>query len=164
MPVANPVKRWLARIAKTLAPHWYWHRHYRILQRLGENNPDALLIRSLCDPNRISLDIGADVGEMTIAMLASSRSVIAFEPRPTQARELTAMFEAVGAAVRIEAVALSDRPGVRTMRILDADPGRSTIDEHNCLSDADDSPASTINVPVKPLDDAHLDNVGLLKI
>ena len=164
MLVAILVKRRLARTAKIIAPQWYWRRHYRILQRLGERNPDALLIRSLCDPDRISLDIGADVGELTIAMLASSRSVIAFEPRPAQAHELAAMFQAVGAAVRVEALALSDRSGICAMRMLDSDPGRSTIDEHNSLNDADGSPTRTINVPVKPLDEAQLDNVGLIKI
>jgi hypothetical protein len=60
----------------------------RILQLLGESRPDVRLVASLCDRNRISLDIGADVGEFTIAMLPSSRSVIAFKPRPAQARDL----------------------------------------------------------------------------
>ncbi len=86
------------------------------------------LVASLCNPNRVSLDIGADVGEFTIAMLPSSRSVIAFEPRPAQAREPAAMFDAVGAAVRVQTVALSDQPGVTTMRVVESDPGRSTID------------------------------------
>jgi FkbM family methyltransferase len=82
------------------------------------------LVASLCDPNRVSLDIGADVGEFAIAMLASSRSVIAFEPRPAQAHDLASMFDAVGAAVRVEAVALSDEPGVTTMRVVEFDAAR----------------------------------------
>lgn len=128
------------------------------------------LARSLCDPDRISLDIGASIGEFTIAMLASSQSVIAFEPRPAQARELSAMFEAVGAPVRIQAVALSDKPGVTSMRVVQDDPGRSTIDDSNTLSDLGDSdepggnPVQTIDVPVQCLDDLGLDNVGLVKI
>lgn len=46
------------------------------------------------------------------------------------------MFEAVGAPARIEAVALSDKPGMTAMRVLESDPGRSTIDHNNALSDA----------------------------
>ena len=111
MSVAGSAKRLLAPAAKTLAPRLFWRRKYRILQRLGESRPDVVLVRSLCDPGRVSLDIGADVGEFAIAMLTSSRSVIAFEPRPAQARDLTAMFDTVGAPVRVEAVALSDTPG-----------------------------------------------------
>jgi FkbM family methyltransferase len=121
-------------------------------------------VRSLCDPDRVSLDIGADVGEFAIAMLGSSRSVIAFEPRPTQASSLAAMFGAVGAAVRVEAVAVSDEPGVTTMRVLESAPGRSTIDSHNTLNDADSGRVSTIDVPVVRLDDLRLDQVGFVKI
>jgi FkbM family methyltransferase len=122
------------------------------------------LVASLCDPNRVSLDLGADVREFTIAMLASSRSVIAFEPRPAQARDLASMFDAVGAAVRMEAVALSDQPGVTIMRVVESDPRRSTIDASNVLGDADSGGVQSIDVPVKRLDDLRLDNVGLVKI
>ena len=164
MPVARSARRWLAPAAKTLAPRLFWRRKYRILQRLGESRADVRLVASLCDPNRISLDIGADVGEFTIAMLPSSQSVIAFEPRPAQASDLASMFAAVGAAVRVEAVALSDTPGVTAMRVLESDPGRSTIDAANALGDADNGAVRTIDVPVQRLDDLPLDDVGLIKI
>jgi FkbM family methyltransferase len=164
MSAARSAKRWLAPAAKALAPRLFWRRRYRILQRLGESRPDVRLVASLCDPLRVSLDIGADVGEFTIAMLPNSRSVIAFEPRPAQARELTAMFDAVGAPVRVEAVALSDEPGVTTMRVVENDPGRSTIDDDNALSDAGGAGVQSIDVPVKRLDDLALDGVGLVKI
>jgi FkbM family methyltransferase len=164
MSVARSAKRRLAPAAKTLAPRLFWRRKFRILRRLGESRPDVQLVASLCDPARVSLDIGADVGEFTIAMLPSSRSVIAFEPRPAQARELAAMFDAIGAAVRVEAVALSDQPGTTTMRVVESDPGRSTIDAGNALGDADEGAVRNIDVPVKRLDDLGLDDVGLVKI
>jgi FkbM family methyltransferase len=167
MPVGRSAKRWLAPAAKTLAPRLFWRRKYGILERLGESHPDVQLVRSLCDPNRLSVDIGASIGEFTIAMLARSQSVIAFEPRPAQARELATMFGAVGAAVRVEAVALSDEPGVTAMRVVSADPGRSTIDQNNTLSDVGDpggSAVQAIDVQVKRLDDFGLDNVGLVKV
>ncbi|MHA7648546.1 FkbM family methyltransferase [Mycobacterium sp. ML4] len=164
MSVARSAKRWLAPAARTVAPHMFWKRKFRILQRLGETRPDVALVASLCDPDRISLDIGADVGEFAIAMLRSSRSVIAFEPRPAQARDLALMFTAVGAPVRIEAVALSDQPGLSAMRVVQSDPGRSTIDQENVLDTAVGGPVSTIDVPVKRLDDLRLDNVGMVKI
>ena len=43
------------------------------------------------------------------------------------------MFDAVGAAVQVEAVALSDHPGVTSMRVVESEPGRSTIDTNNAL-------------------------------
>lgn len=164
MPVGRSAKRWLAPAVKALAPRLFWRRKYCILQRLGEDRSDVALVRSLCDPNRVSLDIGADVGEFTIAMLSASRAVIAFEPRPAQARDLAAMFDAVGVPVRVEAVALSDQPGVTAMRVVSDDPGRSTIDSDNVLTDSHGSPIDTIEVSVKRLDDLALHNVGLVKI
>jgi FkbM family methyltransferase len=164
MPVARPAKSLLAPAVKAVAPRVFWRRKYRILQRLGQSRPDIQAAAALCDPNRVSLDIGADVGEFTIAMLASSRSVIAFEPRPAQARQLASMFEAVGAAVRVEAVALSDKPGVRAMRVVESEPGRSTIESNNILSDVVAGGVQSVEVPVKRLDDLHLDDVGLIKI
>ncbi|MEE3065404.1 MAG: FkbM family methyltransferase [Actinomycetota bacterium] len=164
MPVARSAKRWLVPAATAIAPQLFWRRRYRAMQRLGQSRPDVQLAASLCDPNRVSLDIGADVGEFTVAMLAASRAVIAFEPRPAQARALTSMFDAVGADVRVEAVALSDEPGVMSMRVVESEPGRSTIDADNSLGDVDNGGIQSIDVPVKRLDDLHLDNVGLIKI
>lgn len=164
MPLARSAKRWLAPAAKTLAPKFFWRRKYRILQRLGKSRTDVQLAVSLCDPNRVSLDVGADVGQFTIAMLASSRSVIAFEPRPAQASELTSMFGAVGAAVQVEAVALSDMSGVTAMRVVESEPGRSTIDTNNVLSDVNDGRLRSIDVTVKRLDDLYLNEVGMIKI
>ncbi|WAC92648.1 FkbM family methyltransferase [Mycobacterium sp. Aquia_213] len=164
MPVARSARQWLAPTVKAVAPRLFWRRKYRILQQLGETRADVRLVASLCDPNRISLDIGADVGEFTIGMLATSRSVISFEPRPAQARDLTSMFDAVGVPVKVEAVALSDKPGVTTMRVVESEPGRSTIDTDNVLGDVDGGAVQSIDVPVKRLDDLHLDGVGLIKI
>jgi FkbM family methyltransferase len=164
MSVASSARRWLAPTVKAVAPRMFWGRKYRILQGLGEERADVRLVASLCDPNRVSLDIGADVGEFSIAMLASSRSVIAFEPRPAQAHDLVSMFDAVGVPVKVEAVALSDKPGVTTMRVVEDEPGRSTIDTDNVLNDVDGGGVQSIDVPVKRLDDLHLDDIGLVKI
>ena len=164
MPVSHSAKRWLAQVARKVTPRLFWGRKFRILHRLGQSRPDVQLAVALCDQNQISLDIGADVGEFTIAMVAASRSVIAFEPRPAQARDLASMFTSVGAAVRVEAVALSDQPGVAAMRVVESEPGRSTIDTDNTLGDVTASGVHSVDVPVKRLDDLHLNDVGLIKI
>jgi hypothetical protein len=61
-------------------------------------------------------------------------------------------------------VALSDKPGVIAMRVVESEPGRSTIDTNNSLSDVNGSEVQSIDVPVKRLDDLRLDDVGLIKI
>ena len=164
MSLASSAKRRLAPAAKVIAPHWFWRRKFGILAELGESNAEMALVRSLCDPQKVSIDIGADVGEFAIAMLSRSASVVAFEPRPAQARELAAMFTAAKAPVLIEAVALSDTPGTTQMRVLEADPGRSTIDTANPMADEDDSAVVTIDVPVKRLDDYGFSGVGFVKV
>ncbi|WP_139804584.1 FkbM family methyltransferase, partial [Mycobacterium avium] len=70
----------------------------------------------------------------------------------------------VGAAVRVEAVALSDEPGTIAMRVVESEPGRSTIDTDNSLGDLTGDQIRVIDVPVKRLDDLNLDDVGLVKI
>jgi len=61
-------------------------------------------------------------------------------------------------------VALSDRAGQATLRILVDDPGRSTIEAMNLLEDEDGSAQTEIVVPARRLDDYALDNVGFIKI
>lgn len=164
MAVARSAKRWLAPAAKKIAPRLFWQRKFRVLRCLGDSRPDIQLVASLCDPNKISLDIGADLGEFTISMLASSRSVIAFEPRPAQAHDLTSMFDAVGAAVQVQAMALSDSSGSTVMRVVESEPGRSTIDTSNTLGDVSGAKIRSIDVPVRRLDELHLEDIGLIKI
>lgn len=147
-----------------VAPHWFWRRKFGIFQCAAESDPELQLVRSLCDPARVSIDIGAAGGRFTVAMLQSSRSVIAFEPLPSEARALAAMFDVVGAPVRVEAVALSDKLGLAEMRMLVRDSGRSTIENDNDLYDHDGSPVRNIEVSVKRLDDLQLDEVGFIKI
>nr|WP_307856811.1 FkbM family methyltransferase [Mycolicibacter acidiphilus] len=158
------IKRRTAPLARAIAPRWYWQRKYRILQEIAATKPELQLVTSLCDPSRISVDVGAAVGEFCVAMLRSSRSVIAFEPRPAQARALKAMFDAVGVRADVKAMALSDHPGTTAMRVVESDPGRSTIEASNTLADAQHSPVATIDVPVLQLDDLHLRDVGFVKI
>ena len=122
------------------------------------------LVPQLCDPRKTSIDIGAAAGIYTVHMLKVSRDVIAFEPRPSQAAELSRMFESLGAPVRVESVALSNRAGVSQMRMLIKDRGRSTIEAANSLDDEDGSAEVQVAVQVRKLDDFGLVEIGFIKI
>jgi hypothetical protein len=87
-----------------------------------KSDPEIKLVRSLCEPGRTLLETKTEVSEFTIAVLESSRSMIAFEGWSMQARMLARMFDTFGAAVPVEAVALSYTPGVTAMRVLESDP------------------------------------------
>jgi FkbM family methyltransferase len=118
----------------------------------------------LCDPQKIAVDIGADVGVFSVQICGVSRKVIAFEPRPRQAAELTAMFSCLELPVEVEEVALSDHAGTAQLRVLTEDVGRSTIEAANSLEDEDGSTKEQITVKVRKLDDYGLNDVSFIKI
>ena len=118
----------------------------------------------LCDKQKPSVDIGAARGVYTAHILDQSRDCLAFEPRPTEAAELKEMFGCLSLPVRVEAVALSDTQGEATLRILEQDGGRSTIESDNTLEDPDGSGRYEITVPMRQLDEYALEAVGFIKI
>lgn len=164
MRISRGLKYRLKALAKRVVPRRYWRRQFRSLAAMTARDAELLLLRRFCDSQKTSIDIGAAGGLFSVGMLGHSRDVIAFEPRPAQAKDLLAMFDAVGAPVRVEAVALSDHAGTSKMRILISDPGRSTIEEDNPLADEDGSSRAEIAVTVRRLDDYELESVGFLKI
>jgi FkbM family methyltransferase len=74
------------------------------------------------------------------------------------------MFEYLSLPVQVEAVALSDVQADASLRVLERDEGRSTIERDNTLEDPDGSDKYEITVPTRRLDDYGLDAVGFVKI
>jgi len=128
-----------------MAPDWYWSRHLRGIRP----QPDLALVALLADQARTSLDIGAS-GCLYLSRLAgSSGRCIAFEPRPPAASDLRALSRGLGlGTVHVEPVALSERSGTATIRVL-------SRDRH---------PLVSYDVPTRRLDDYDLDDVGFVKI
>jgi FkbM family methyltransferase len=122
------------------------------------------LVPYLCDTGKVAVDIGADGGVFSVHMCHASRRVIAFEPRPRQAAELTEMFASLELPVDIEEVALSDHAGTAKMRMLVEDLGRSTIETSNALEDEDGSAKEQVTVTVRKLDDYGMSDVAFIKI
>lgn len=76
-------------------------------------------------------------------------------------RELTSVLRL---PIQVEAVALSDRCGTATLRMLSKDLGRSMIDAANAPKDPDGSPRTQIGVPMRRLDAYELHRLGFMKI
>jgi FkbM family methyltransferase len=163
MNIPSPIKAIPRSILKTLFPLSYWRHRFRSLSEIC-HEAELRLVPYLCDPQRTSVDVGADGGVFSIHMCRSSQDVIAFEPRPPQAKELSEMFAHLELPVHIEQVALSCRAGTAQMRMLIQDLGRSTIETANSLADLDGSARAAITVAVKKLDDYALTNVAFIKI
>jgi FkbM family methyltransferase len=161
------IKSTAAAIVHKLAPSYYnrrlWrHRFYALKQQYHEQELHVAPL--LCDKDKTSIDIGAAAGVYAVQVVGASRDCVAFEPRQSLALQMREMAECLSLPIRIEAVALSDVQGEATLRILEKDGGRSTIEPDNSLEDPDGSGKRATTVPTQRLDDYRLDAVGFIKI
>lgn len=129
---------------------------------LFDREPETRWISSLCDKNRVSLDIGANVGAFSCLLLRHSKVVHAFEANPGVFQTLKSNL---GARAILENIALSDEPGNRQLRIPHDHPGLATLEPENDLGGEEiDLKLETIPVNAKKLDDFEIKNVGFIKI
>lgn len=149
----------ISRIAEVLAPRWLWRRRARQWLK-DEGERELTLIPFLCEPAKISVDVGAFMGVYVIHMLGHSHSCVAFEPRRAAAEELRRVFRR--APVRIEECALSEEDGEATFREPLRDGGRSTLADSNPLEGMGD--VKTQSIATRRLDSFGFANVGFIKI
>ena len=136
--------------------------NYRILKKIGFEEEMALLPQ-LCDPARVSLDIGANIGVFTWHLMRHSLSAVAFEPNPYLSALLRRTF---GNNVPVRQVALSNKCGTANLRFPDDEHALGslgTADGHQCLATNSDS-FTSFDVETLRLDDLELPPVGFVKI
>ena len=146
-----------------LAPNVYWKRRLDLLRRVS-GEPELRYLPILCDVGKQSVDVGADDGLYAVRMAALSQHCTAFEARPQKAALLQELVNTNGLNITVCSVALSDIAGTATLRILDKDGGRSTIEDANDLDDPDQSSRRELTVCTKTLDSYKLSHVGCIKI
>jgi FkbM family methyltransferase len=135
-------------------------REAAYFRRYGEF--ELRLVKALSQPDRDSIDVGANLGAYVHFMRRSSRLVYAFEPIPWLAEQLTQKFSS---RVIVRNLALSDENGTATLRVPLVDgrpeaglaslalPARLISDEFMQLL-----------VPTRKLDDVYKGSTGFLKI
>jgi FkbM family methyltransferase len=79
--------------------------------------------RQFVKPGSLAFDIGANRGEVSEAFLALGAHVVAVEPNPSLADQITRHF---GSEIRVERVAVGPNPG-RAELSIGLDPGHSTL-------------------------------------
>ena len=99
---------------------------------VGYPDPEMRVLDQLCDPGKLSIDVGASLGAYTLHLLAHSAAVWAFEPRAAAQAALRAMFTTPALVIRGEA--LSDTTGEATFTHCTTEPGRSTLAASNPIS------------------------------
>jgi FkbM family methyltransferase len=157
------MRQFIRKAVEILAPPIHWKRRLKFFQTLAGER-ELQLLPYLCSRDNLSIDVGADEGIYAIHMARYSKGCVAFEPRLMQASSLMLMARYGGLPIAVEPIALSDKSGTIMMRVLDQDPGRSTIEQANDLNDPDGSSVSQLLVKRKTLDSYMLGNVGVIKI
>jgi FkbM family methyltransferase len=120
------------------------------------------LVPILCDRQKTSIDIGANMGHYSYYMARFSRRVIAFEPNRDLHNDLRRLL---GRSVPLEPVALSRAASRAVIRIDRHNTGVATIEEKNDLSCvADKSAVVTREIETRTLDSFNLSNIAMIKI
>ena len=150
------LKQWVER---NVAPRHVIHARALSYHRSGP--PEIRLLRRLCQRDKLSLDIGANVGVFTYFMLRHSAGVVAYEPNPDLARQLERTF---GHRMTVIQAGLSDRSGSAVLKI----PRFADGEFHGLASlsqDFEDAlDVREVTVPIRRLDDEGHENVGFVKI
>jgi FkbM family methyltransferase len=136
--------------------------HYNRAFRKHHFEAEYRLIPLFCQHDKISVDVGANMGIFAFAMQRHSREVIAFEPN-TDLWPFLRRF--LGDRVRLEDAALSSGAGQAEFRVVADNTGVATIEAKNPLSMIDQPETiTTRSVPTRTLDSFALSHVSFIKI
>jgi FkbM family methyltransferase len=127
-------------------------------RRNGE--PELHVLPGLASHKRLSIDIGANWGPYTGALLPVSRAVIAFEPNPVMAAKLRRSFP----DAQVENCALGATKGSATLKIPLQANGKPSTGWATLSDDRAFERSESVEVPVRRLDDFGFHGVGLIKI
>ncbi|MEQ8228569.1 MAG: FkbM family methyltransferase [Rhodospirillales bacterium] len=150
----------LEETAKRLLVPGALYIRYLYRKELRRGEPEIRLIPSLADPARLALDIGANKGVYTFALLRHCRRVHAFEPNPKLFRVLKRW--AKGKAELYD-TALSDTTGEADLLVPRSPKGYSNQGASlSAIKVAGDH--GIARVTTARLDDLGLHDVGFMKI
>ena len=126
------------------------------IHNYGEYNPDETeKIVSLADKNKLCLDIGANIGVISMALVASGFEVQAFEPQPEVYKLLN-----MNVGKNVHNIALGMGAGMASMpKVYYSQKGN-----FGGLGIGTKSIYGSYEVPVATLDSFEFTNVGFIKI
>ncbi|TVP62268.1 MAG: FkbM family methyltransferase [Nodularia sp. (in: Bacteria)] len=145
-------------VRKILPPSAIIHLMAAMNYRNGE--PELKLLKSLVDPNKNSIDIGANKGIYTYFLSRISHHVFAYEPNPELAEFMT---KSVSSNVTVHAIAISNEEGEAILSVPLVD--NFLYDQLGTLEEkATYQKGTTYEVPLKRLDNQGHRNIGFIKI
>ena len=133
----------------------------RSIHNYGEYGPDETeMILSLAPVGKVCLDIGANIGVISMALLANGYRVHAFEPQPEVYKLLAMNMSAVGGEFTHHNTALGVERGIAKMPKV----YYSAKGNFGGLGIGTKSMYGNIDVAVDTLDSFGFNNVGFIKI
>jgi len=155
--------RYVKRVIKSiLISVGLWPRLRAFVRTIrGRNEPEVALLKYLVPSDKVAIDIGANDGAYTFALLCITTKVVCVEPNPDYLKELEAQF---GGRIDLIRAALSDMEGTAELHIpvgAALDESLATIESNNPIAKSN---CRQVSVPLKRLDGLGLDNVGFIKI
>jgi FkbM family methyltransferase len=133
----------------------------RARRSLAGGETELPLLPALCDPEGLSIDVGANLGVFAFFIQRASKQTVAVEPHPELAARLARAF---GSRARVLQCALSDHPGEAQLSVPilnNADlPSRATLESEVNT----EFQRRTVTVPLRTIDSLGLANVGFLKV
>lgn len=132
-----------------------------VRRELRRGEREIALVPLLADPERVSLDIGANRGVWTEALRRHSRAVFAFEPNPKMFRMLS---RGIGPGVTALPYALSDSAGTAELRVPRRRRGYSNQGATLAHASLGAMPFGSLEVERRRLDDLDLGDVGFIKL
>lgn len=121
--------------------------------------PELRLIKTLADPAKIGLDVGANLGLYTYFLARACRHVYAFEPNPNPLHTLRAVADR---NVTVLPIAMSNRSGEAELTVPRGRRGWTNNGATLCAGFA--GPSMTLKVPARRIDDLGLTDIGIIKI
>ncbi len=137
-----------------------YHR-FKTRRHFARSRGELRLLPALVPPGRRALDIGANKGIYTEVLSWLAPQVVAFEPNPWMTRILRRV---AAGNVRVEAVALSDRPGRAELRVPQRRSGTLSHVSGSLVRHREVADSLGLEVELRSLDSYGFDDVGFIKI
>lgn len=134
---------------------------YLYSKELRKGEKEIGIVPYLASSDKVSIDIGANKGVYTYALLKCSAQVHAFEPNPKLFRVLESWSNGHAA---LHPVALSDSSGQAELLVPKSKRGYSNQGGSLSRVKVGDQPCGVVTVETIRLDDLGLTNVGFMKV
>jgi FkbM family methyltransferase len=161
-PAPNPavaIAQRMQDIERLIPMSWRLPVRYMAQRALGALEPEIAILPQIVRPDRIAVDVGANMGVYTRALSRLAVHVHAFEPQPGCAAPLAAW--ARGKNVTVHKAGVGARSDTLTLNIP-VQTGR-TLHTRASFVPTDDR-TTQVQVPIVVLDELNLEPVGFIKV